>query len=381
MRRFALIAALAFCSCEPMCTDWPATEDFPVLTKDGATVPDAPDPLHLKVMTWNVKYGAARIDFWFDYWGDRTEMTIDEVQHDMEGIYALINEIQPDILTTNEIEIDSKRSAYVDMVQGILDNTSLQYAAYVPTWDDRYVPTEGVGRMNMGNCVFSRFPIVKNTRIAQTDRTDQDALTKSFYLHRAVGRAVLQVGDRQLAVFTVHTEAYDEDRTNHKQQQQIFDLMAAEELSFVMAGDLNALMPTSVKFSHFNDESPKAIGTSFEDPPYDLDDLKPFFWNYNDAIGLDRYGTTEAEQRRWYSHSIIGPDTIGSNGEPGFWTRRLDYLFIKPDERWGDADVLQTAGRGAGPGSTVTASGEGIVSEPLYLSDHCPVAGIWKVTP
>ena len=379
MRRFAFLLLIALSSCEPMCSNWPEREDFPIYAKQGATAPQAPDPLRLKVMTWNVKYGAARIDFWFDIWGDRTEMTLAEVTANMENIYRLIREVQPDILSTNEIEIDSKRSAYYDMVKGIVENTDLHYAAYTPDWQDRFVPTEGAGRMNMGNCIFSRFPITRNERISQGDRTDQDPLTESFYLHRAVGRAEIDVGARKIAVFTVHTEAYDQDRTNHRQQLQILDLMRNEKLNFVMCGDLNALPPTSIKTSHFNDQSPKSIGTSFEDPPYNTDDLWPFFWEFNDAVGLTRYGTTEEAQSHFYSHSIIGPDTIGSNGEPGHWTRRLDYLFVKPTDRWLDSDVLQTKGRGTGPGATVTASGEGIESDPLYLSDHCPVVGIWEV--
>ena len=381
MRRFAWLALLALSACEWVTTDWSGTERFPVLAKQGARAPLPTLPVRLKVMTWNVKYGAGRIDFWFDLWGDRTEMTLDEVEANMEGLYRLINEVQPDILATNEIEIDSKRSAYLDMVQGILEHTDLRWAAYTPVWQDRFVPTEGVGRMNMGNCIFSRYPIVESERIAQADRTDQDPVTESFYLHRAVGRAVLQVGARQVAVYTVHTEAYDTDRTNHKQQQQILELLRAERLPFVMAGDLNALPPGTVKTSHFNDEAPSSVGTEFEQPPYDPEDLRPFFDEFQDAIGLQRYGATEQEQSRFYTHSVIGPATLGANGEPGHWTRRLDYLFIRKADRWRDSDVLQTVGRGTGPGATVTASGEGIQSDPLYLSDHCPVVGIWEVSP
>ena len=85
------------------------------------------------------------------------------------------------------------------------------------------------------------------------------------------------------------------------------------------------------------------------------------------AIDLARYGTTEAEQRRFYSHSVIGPDTIGANGEPGFWTRTLDYLFLAPGQAWeaGSTDVLQQTGDA------------GIRANPLYLSDHAPVVGTW----
>jgi endonuclease/exonuclease/phosphatase family metal-dependent hydrolase len=381
MRRWLPLGLLALAACEPLASSWSERQDFPILERSGASAPTPPDPLRLKVMTWNVKYGAGRIDFWFDLWGDRTVMSGAEVERNMDGIYRLIQEVKPDILVANEIEVNSKRSAYVDMVRGILEHTDLQYAAYTPVWQSRLVPTEGVGRMDMGNCIFSRYPIVKSERIAQVDRTDQDALTRTFYLHRAVGRAVVDAGGRSLAVFAVHTEAYDRDRTNSKQQQQILALLRAEALPFVLAGDLNALPPGSVKTSGFNDESPKAKGTDFEQPPYDTEDLRPFFDEFQDAIGLGRYGSTEEEQRRWYSHSVIGPDTVGANGEPGFWTRRLDYLFIRKADRWLDSDVLQRAGRGTGPDASVTATGAGLVSEPLFLSDHSPVVGIWEVAP
>ncbi|MBI5544989.1 MAG: hypothetical protein HY901_13950, partial [Deltaproteobacteria bacterium] len=111
------------------------------------------------------------------------------------------------------------------------------------------------------------------------------------------------------------------------------------------------------------------------------EDLRPFYDELREAIGLERYGATEEEQSRWYSHSVIGPATEGANGEPGHWTRRLDYLFVRPADSWLDSEVLQTVGRGTGPGATVTASGLGIQSDPLYLSDHCPVVGIWEVAP
>lgn len=369
---FALL--LTFSACEPLFTNWDELEELPILVKEGAVAPQAPNPLKLKVMTWNVKYGAGRIDFWFDLWGDRTEMSLAEVEKNMEGIYRLINEVQPDVLITNEIEVNSKRSAYYDMVKGILENTDLRWAAYTPVWQSKFVPTEGVGRVDMGNCIFSRFPIVKNERHAQVDRTDQDPATRSFYLHRAVGRAVLDVGGKQLAVFAVHTEAYDQDKTNSRQQKHILELVRAETLPFVLGGDLNALPPTSVQYDNFPDEAPESIGTDFEQPPYTLTDLQPFYDEFLPAITLERYGTTVEQQRRYYTHSVIGDDTIGLDGKPGFWNRKLDYLFIEAPDSWDLTDVLQKPGDGAG-----LAGADGIASKPMDLSDHCPVVGIWEI--
>ncbi len=372
MRRAILaVVAIALVGCEPLWTSWDPNEvvEYPVLKKEGAAVPQAPAPLQLKVMTWNVKYGAGRLDFWFDIWGDETQMTREQVEQNMAGLYRLINEVKPDILITNEIEVNSRRSAYYDMVKGILDNTDLNFAAYTPTWQNRTVPTEGVGRINMGNAIFSRFPIVKNERIPQVDRTDIDPATNLFYLHRAIGRAVVDVGGTQVAVYAIHTEAYDFDRTNKKQQDQMFELMKNETLPVLTGGDFNALPPGSVKVSGFNDEEPSSKGTDFEQPPYDPEDLRQFYDAFQEAIDLSRSGTTEEQQRNFYTHSVIGPDKVGANGEQGFWTRRLDYLFIRKTDRWidGSTAVLQK------PGDM------GIESNPLLLSDHAPVVGIWEI--
>ena len=371
----ALLCALLSCSCEPLYTTWGDLEEMPILAKKGAVAPEVPTPLRLKVMTWNIKYGAGRIDFWFDLWGDRVEMSLDEVEANMDAIYRLINEVHPDILVTNEIEVNSKRSAYYDMVKGVLENTDLRWAAYTPVWQAKYVPTEGLGRVDMGNCVFSRFPIVKSERIAQVDRTDQDPVTRAFYLHRAVGRAVVDVGGRQLAVYAVHTEAYDQDGTNARQQRQILELIRAETLPFVLAGDLNAVPPTSVKLEGFPDERPEAKGTDFAPMPFDPTDLVPFYAEFSEAITLARYGTTEEEQSRYFTHSLIGEGTIGTDGKPGFWSRKLDYLFIKGPDAWGATDVLQRPGDGEG----LLAHDGGLVSKPIDLSDHCPLAGVWEV--
>jgi endonuclease/exonuclease/phosphatase family metal-dependent hydrolase len=346
--------AIVAVGCEPLARDWGPREDVPVRIDDDART-DLPAPASLRIMTWNIKFAGARIDFWFDLWGDRVVMTRDEVEANLEGILGLLNEVQPDVLLVQEIEVNSRRSAYVDMVGAILEGTPLAYAAYVPTWQSRYVPSEGLGRIDMGNAIFSRYPIRRAERIALSDRADQDALHDLYYLHRAVGRVEIDAGAMPVVALVVHTEAYDTDGTKSRQLGEIRELLAAETRPFLIGGDFNAIPPGSVTTSGFNDEHPDSIGTEFEQPPYDLADMVPFFTDYRPAIELMRYGTTEAEQRRWYTHSVIGPATVGANGEPGFWTRTLDYLFVDAGA-WTDGDVRQDA---------------------ILLSDHAPVVGTW----
>lgn len=340
-----------------------------------ATNVEAPpaNPARLKIMAWNVKYGAGRIDFWFDFWGDETQMTVEQVEGNMERIYELIRQYDPDVLITSEIEVNSKRSAYYDMVRGILENTKLNYATYVQTWNGRYVPSEGVGRIDLGNAIFSKYEITKAERIRQVDRTDQDPATSYFYIHRALGRAELDLGNRSMAVWAIHTEAYDNDGTKQKHIAQAHEELKKETLPWVIGGDFNELFPNALKLSGFPDEPASSIGTPYEQPPYTPEVMKPFFADFKPWITEAEYGDTEADQRRYFTHSVIGPEHTDNNGEPGFWNRTLDYLFAAPSLSWqpGQSDVLQAKGR------------MGITVEPVTISDHAPVVGTLQleVTP
>ncbi|MGV3621698.1 MAG: endonuclease/exonuclease/phosphatase family protein [Archangium sp.] len=349
--------------------------------KATAEHPAPPEnPTQLKVMAWNVKYGACRIDFWFDFWGDRTQMSTTEVNDCLTKVAALIREYDPDILITEEIEVDSKRSAYVDQVRFLLENTNLRYAMYGSTWDARYVPSEGVGRIDLGNAIFSRYPITKAERIKQDDRTDQDPLTGMFYIKRAISRAEIDLGNRTVAAFAVHTEAYDFDGTKQKQIKQIFDVLKAEELPWVIGGDWNELPPVcdekaaegsadscegKLRLSGFLDERASAKGTAYEQPPYTPSVMKPYYDDFEPYIPLARYGVGDAAQQPYFTHTVLGPDSVNDEGVPGWWNRTLDYLFIRKGETWTATDVLQAPGR------------LDIVGDPSRLSDHAPVVGTW----
>ena len=341
--------------------------------------PTPTTPAQLQIMTWNLKYGAGRIPFWFDCWGDRIQMTKEEVETNMAGIYDLITEVDPDILMSEEIELNSRRSAYYNMVQGVLNNTDLNYAAYFESWDSRYIPSEGLGRINLGTVIFSKYPISFAERIKQADRTDQDALTKPFYIKRSIGRAEIALDEtRNIVALVVHTEAYDEDGTKKKHIEQFYEVGSAQTLPTVLGGDLNELPPTAIELEGFPDERSTALcGDDFDQPPYTPALLQPFYDTMESAISLERYGTTPESQQRYFTHTVLGPDDKNEDGEAGFWNRTLDYLFVT-EGSWveGSTDVLQFAGQTVGGDQGL---GPVIKSNPMRLSDHAPVVGIWEV--
>ncbi len=380
-RLCAIFAALGLAACELPADPLDFTrKEAPIFKAQAPRPTPPPAGKALKVMAWNVKYGACRVDFWFDFWGDRVQLSRTEVEDCLTGIAKLIQEYDPDVLMTSEIEAGSKRSAYIDMVRFILERTNLNYATYVQTWSSRYVPSEGVGRIDLGNAIFSRYPITKAEAIRQQDRTDQDPITKSFYIHRAVARAELDLGNSQTVVaYAVHTEAYDNDGTKQKQIKQIHELLKAETKSWVIGGDFNELPPVcdekatsgadscegKLRLTGFLDERASATGTMYAQPPYTPSVMKPLYEDFVPSVTLAQYGVGDAQQRRYFTHSVLGPDGKNDDGVPGYWNRTLDYLFAPKGSRWESADVIQEPGR------------LGVSQDALRLSDHAPVAGTW----
>ena len=391
------LTALFLSACEPFANAQEFTTDAALLMRASALKPVSVEPAEsaaegaaggvaLRVMAWNIKYGAGRLPFWFDCWGDRTVMTSAEVSQNMEALYAMIREANPDVLMIEEVEVNSRRSAYFNMVQGILENTDLNYAAYFNTWDSRYIPSEGLGRMDLGNAILSRHEIKEATRIRQQDRTDLDLVTEPFYIKRAIGRAVLKVGGGEVAAFVVHTEAYDEDGTKAAQIAQIKEVLDAEALPYVIGGDFNELPPTAARLEGFPDERETALcSDEFSQPPYTPEVMSPYFNDLSPWLPLERFGTTEAEQARLFTHTVLGPDEVNEGGEAGDWNRTLDYLFASPGAVWreGASDVLQRAGQRVGVLREGDADTQGwaLTSNPLDLSDHAPVFGIVEVKP
>ena len=109
--------------------------------------------------------------------------------------------------------------------------------------------------------------------------------------------------------------------------------------------------------------------------------MQPFYDTLKPWVTLSRYGETQEQQARFYTHSILGPDEVNEKGEAGDWNRTLDYLFASSETQWveGTTDVLQYSGQVIGDDPTVLNWTLNV--NPLEISDHAPVFGIWEVNP
>lgn len=346
-------------SCEPLATSFKDTEDAQYFY---AKIPSpTPDTLStIIVMTWNIRFGAGRIPWFGDACGDRVILTEDEVYASLQTIADKINIVKPDILLLQEVDLNSKRSDYIDQLQWLLDNTYLNYAVYGAQWRSQFIPSDGLGRMEEGNAILSRWKISDGKRIELGQRGDQDNLTRYFYERCSMVTGKIEIpGVDNLYAVNIHASAFATDDTKHKhiiRFKEELDRIQNEGGRFVAGGDLNTLPPGSdttdycmedmcpgESYHHATDNPMHKEGSNYTPEVHWLDGI---YAAYQCAVPTQEY---RLNQYRYFSHTTRGAH---------FWDRTLDYLFT--NYLWVD-------------GSAFTHQ------DATSASDHAPVSATFKL--
>jgi endonuclease/exonuclease/phosphatase family metal-dependent hydrolase len=308
-----------------------------------------PEPVpagRVRVMTWNVKYGGARLRFFWECNGSRTLMTPGEVEANLAALAARIRAEQPDVVLLQEVDTwRSKRAAYVDQVQALLDGAGLNYGAYASQWKADYVPSDGLGPVDSGNAVLSRWPIAEAVRHALPLRTEDSSLERYFYLKRNVLETRIAVpGLGDLWVIATHAEAFSRDGTKKKHLDRLKEIMnghAARGHRVVGGGDLNAIPPGSPLREGFPEDQ-GCTGGRFDPDRYVGEEtwLDGLYAAYRPDVTPAAFAAAPGP---WYT--FVGDEHFPLN-------RKLDHLFTSGQWVPGSPRALQDA---------------------ILLSDHVPL--------
>ncbi|MEJ2544176.1 MAG: endonuclease/exonuclease/phosphatase family protein [Calditrichaceae bacterium] len=355
-----LFSISLFISCESLVTTFDDKEEA-VMYKSSSKQ-SSPDQVNrIKVMTWNIRFGAGRIPWFGDSCGDRVILSEKEVKHNLQGIADFIDTVQPDILLINEIDIESKRTAYIDEVQWLLNHTYFNYGTFASNWKSQFIPSDGLGRMNMGNAILSRWKINDAVRIKLPLRGDQDALTEYFYLRRNILKCNIKLpGMDNFYALVTHLSAFSTDDTKQEQIDvvvQTLEKMDSDNSYFIIGGDFNLLPPNATKTDYCledmcDDESYHQPG---DDPQHkegsyftpEITWLQPMYNSYQSAVTLENYINNETN---YFTHSPKSDR---------FWDRKIDYLFT--NYQW------------------ISNSDSTYQDGTFVLSDHAQVSAEWEL--
>jgi len=307
------------------------------------------------ILNYNIKYGGARLLFFWECNGTRYNMSEAEVTGHLDAIIEFIDFVDPDILMLQEVDRLSKRSAYIDQVQYLLDRTDLNYGAYASQHKADYLPSDGMGKMDFGNATLSRWPIASAERISLPLVEEYPGYYQYFYLKRHILDAVIEVpGIDSFHVVNTHLEAFSDDGTKKDQIDQFHGVLADlsdSGATWIGGGDLNSLPAGSEQLSEFEDDCPGLFDP--DDYSGEEDWLDALFTDFTSVMPLDEY---TADNSAWFSYT----------GEPELgWTRTLDYLFTSGSWVEDEAMVMQSEEQGG--------------YETLPLSDHAPVRAVLEV--
>ena len=357
-RSFLLLGLLiALPACEPVVETF--EEEMPCQLYEASVKKQAPVPGNtLLVMTWNMRFGCGRVWWFGDSCGDRVILGAGEVLPALEQIAARIEAIKPDIVLLQEIDIDSKRSAYIDQMQYLLDHTYLNYGVYASNWKSQFIPSDGLGRMDEGNAILSPWPLDDTKRYQLPLRTDIDALTRFFYVRENVMVARVRVpGSDNIYAVSTHLTANSTDDTKKRQIDEFVSILQnldRQGKHFVAGGDFNLVPPNAdstdycleraCEGDHFHGPNDDPLHLEGANYAPEITWLNPFFGEFLPSLTLAEYKAGEA---KYFTNGQLDSD----------WNSTLDYLFSNSEWVPGSHQARQEA----------------------LESDHCPVTALWTI--
>lgn len=311
-------------SCDPLVTEF--SSDEPPKEYTAKNLVSAPNKDTLTVVTWNIRFGIGRANWFGDSCGDLVLFDNETIIDGLELLAQKITEMDADILLLQEVDTGSKRSAYIDQVQWLLDHTSMNYGVYASMWEVQFVPSDGLGRVNTGNAILSKWPLSEAERIQLSLRGDQDALTKAFYVRRNVLKAVVNYPGNPFWAVDIHASAFSNDDTKQKQFLEFKDVL--DEINskgelFVAGGDLNELPPGATKNNYCEeDRCPDELPEDDEGCDFSNETtwINPLYDTYVPSVSLVDY---QQNEQLYFTHA----STHDINDERYQWNRKLDYLF------------------------------------------------------
>lgn len=291
-----------------------------------ADAPPAPAGATLKVLVWNVQFGASRKHRFFYDGGEAVFVPNDDVTLTLDRIDEVVRTYQPDLILWQELDRDSDRTGRVDQLTELLRRTPYPCYASTPYHRVGYVPHpshQHLGKVDMHLAVFSRYALTGATRV-QLPLLDEPWWRQLFNLRRALlDVRVALAGGGELTVFNTHLSAFSNgDGTLDKQFAVLDRYLGQAEASrsaWLLGGDLNTLAPG---------DDPARLGEEAIAYSDASNPVQRLYDRYRPAVPAEQH---QADPQRWRTYLPFGAT------EPD---RALDYVFVSRATGLGKVEVV-----------------------------------------
>ena len=208
---------------------------------DRAEAVESPDTMPLRIVTWNIGFGALgdNADFFMD--GGKSVITSDKtrVQSNMQMISEELKSLSPDIIFVQEVDKNSSRSYGIDETALLQETFPYMDTTFANNYKVAFVPypIPPMGRMDSGILTMSSLPIAQAERIQLPCPFAWPVRIANLKRCLMIDRIPLEDG-RELVLINLHLEAYDNGEGKVKQTQMLQQIMQqeAEKGNPVIAG-------------------------------------------------------------------------------------------------------------------------------------------------
>ena len=195
----------------------------------------------LRIMTWNVGYGALgdNADFFMDGGSGVNTATKDRVQENVSSMLDVIEREDPDILFLQEVDLNSMRSHHTNEVQLFSDAFSGMESAFAYNFKVPFIPypIPPIGTVNSGIVTLSSWHQTQVLREALPCPFSWPIRVAN--LKRCVLISRIPAPDsKELVLVNLHLEAYDSGEGKIAQTKQLRELLETEagKGNYVIAG-------------------------------------------------------------------------------------------------------------------------------------------------
>lgn len=206
------------------------------------------------VTSWNIGYGGldATADFFMDGGKTVNQSSEAHVQNTVDNLARQVSELNSDIFLLQEVDINSRRSFYINQAEQIehrLEQDHAVQSAFAYNFNVKFIPypLPPIGHVESGVLTLNSFPATSATRIGFDSSFSYPV--SAFQLKRCllVERMPLADTDKELILINLHLEAYDNGQGKAQQAAKLAQIMKDEYAkgNYVIAGgDFNSMLPS-----------------------------------------------------------------------------------------------------------------------------------------
>lgn len=204
------------------------------------------------VAAWNIGYGALgeNSDFFMD--GGEMVKTADktQVEQNLSGILDAIDTMHPDVLFLQEVDVSSSRSEKINEFSRVAAHLNGCASAFANNFKVAFLPypVPPIGKVDSGVATFSSFAVSSAERIQLPVPFSWPIRMANLKRCLLVSRVPISGSDRELVLFNLHLEAYDDGEGKRAQTKMLADLLTEEAAKgnyVIVGGDFNQIFSTA----------------------------------------------------------------------------------------------------------------------------------------